>query len=162
MTQDDTSQTAMPVSALLLGAAGLIPFFGLAVWQGRVSDELLADRLILAYVFYAASILSFLGGIGWGLAMSEQDPMQRGLSFSISTLPSLVGWAAAFINVQNLAFSLGILSAAFILQGIWDYYLVQTQRAPRWFAKMRLGLTIAVIASMAIVWFTQADFSGLA
>jgi len=162
MMQDDTSQTAMPVSALLLGAAGLIPFFGLAVWQGRVSDELLADRLILAYVFYAASILSFLGGIGWGLAMSEQDPMQRGLSFSISTLPSLVGWAAAFINVQNLAFSLGILSAAFILQGIWDFYLVQTQRAPRWFAKMRLGLTIAVIASMAIVWFTQADFSGLA
>jgi hypothetical protein len=162
MTQSETSQSQLPVSALLLGSAGLIPFFGLAIWQGRVSDELLADRLILAYVFYAASILSFLGGIGWGLAMSEEDPMQRGLSFSISTVPSLVGWAAAFINVQNLAFSLGILGAAFVLQGFWDFYLVQTERAPRWFAPLRLGLTIAVIASMAILWFTQADFSGLA
>jgi hypothetical protein len=48
MTQSETSQSQLPVSALLLGAAGLIPFFGLAIWQGRVSDELLADRLILA------------------------------------------------------------------------------------------------------------------
>ena len=152
----------MPVSALLLGVAGLIPFFGLALWQGRVSDELLADRLILAYIFYAASILSFLGGIGWGLAISEQDPMQRGLSFSMSTLPSLVGWAAAFINVQNLAFSLAILGMGFVLQGIWDFYLVRNNRAPRWFGTLRMGLTLAVLASMTLLWFTQNDFSALA
>ena len=162
MTNAQSDTAKMPISALLLGAAGLIPFFGLAIWQSRVSDELLADRLILAYVFYAASILSFLGGIGWGLAMSETDPMQRGLSFSISTVPSLVGWAAAFINVQNLAFALGILAAAFVLQGFWDFYLVRNGRAPRWFASLRLGLTLAVLASMALLWFTQADVSTLA
>ena len=162
MNQTDTSNTNIPISALLLGLAGLIPFFGLAIWQGRVSDELLADRLILAYVFYAASILSFLGGIGWGLAMSEQDPMQRGLSLSISTVPSLVGWAAAFINVQNLAFALAILGAGFVLQGFWDFYLVRNGRAPRWFMSLRIGLTLAVLTSMALLWFTQSDFSSLA
>jgi hypothetical protein len=162
MTENETDTKTMPVSALLLGIGGLILFFGLAFGQGRVSDELLADRLILAYVFYAASILSFLGGIGWGLAMSESDPVQRGLSFGVSIIPSLVGWAAAFINVQNLAFSLGILGTGFVLQGAWDFYLVQTNRAPRWFAAMRLGLTLAVLASMALLWFTQADFSALA
>ncbi len=161
MTSIIPTSSKMPISALLLGLAGLIPFFGLAFWQGHVSDELLADRLILGYIFYAASILSFLGGIGWGLAMSEQDPMQRGLSFGISTVPSLVAWAAAFINVQNLAFTLAILGAAFVLQGIWDFYLVQSGRAPRWFAQLRMGLTLAVLASMTWLWLTQIDYSTL-
>jgi hypothetical protein len=162
MMDDKTDTKTIPVSALLLGVAGLIPFFGLAFWQGRVSDELLADRLILAYVFYAASILSFLGGIGWGLAMSESDPVQRGLSFGVSIIPSLVGWAAAFINVQNLAFSLAILGAGFVLQSAWDFYLVSNKRAPRWFSSLRIALTLAVLASMALLWITQADLSGLA
>jgi hypothetical protein len=158
---DSFKTDTMPASALLLGVGGLIPFFGLALWQGTSVDELLADRLTMAYVFYAASILSFLGGIGWGLAMSERDPLQRGLSFGVSIVPALIGWPAAFINVQNLGFSLGILAAAFVLQGAWDWHLVNRARAPRWFGTLRLGLTVAVIASMTLLWFTQTDFSAL-
>jgi hypothetical protein len=151
----------VPVSALMLGVAGLIPFFGLAIWQGVTGDELLAERLMMGFVFYAASILSFLGGVGWGLAMSETDPVQRGLAFGVSTVPSLIAWAAAFINVQNLAFTLTILGAAFLLQAAWDWHLTQTERAPTWFAKLRIGLTIAVICAIAIAWSLQPQASGV-
>ena len=151
----------IPISALLLGVAGLIPFFGLAVWQGMSADELLAERLMMGFIFYAASILSFLGGVGWGLAMNETDPVQRGLAFSVSTVPALIAWAAAFINVQNLGFALTILGAAFLLQSAWDWHLTQIGRAPRWFAKFRIGLTIAVLCAMALAWSLQPQLSGI-
>ena len=160
MTQTDQNPK-IPVSALILGLAGLIPFFGLAIWQSTTPDELLTERLIMAFVFYAASILSFLGGIGWGLGMSERDPVQRGLSLGISTVPSLIAWAAAFINVQNLGFALLILASAFLLQGAWDWHLTSNGRAPRWFGTLRMGLTLAVLSAMAIVWFTQAPAAGI-
>ncbi len=153
--------SGMPISALMLGVAGLIPFFGLAVWQGVTPDELLAERLMMGFVFYAASILSFLGGVGWGLAMSETDPVQRGLGFGVSTVPSLIAWAAAFINVQNLDFALTILGAAFLLQSAWDWHLTQIGRAPRWFATLRIGLTIAVISAIALAWSLQPQASGV-
>ena len=151
----------IPISALLLGIGGLIPFFGLAIWQGVAGDELLAERLMMGFVFYAASILSFLGGVGWGLAINETDPVQRGLGFSVSTVPSLIAWAAAFINVQNLAFALTILGAAFLLQSAWDWHLTQIGRAPRWFATLRIGLTVAVMLAMAIAWLLQPQLSGI-
>ena len=151
----------IPISPLLLGIGGLIPFFGLAIWQGVAGDELLAERLMMGFVFYAASILSFLGGVGWGLAMNETDPVQRGLAFSVSTVPSLIAWAAAFINVQNLAFALTILGAAFLLQSAWDWHLTQIGRAPRWFATLRIGLTVAVMLAIAIAWLLQPQLSGI-
>ncbi len=160
MTQTVQDQQ-IPTSALILGLAGLIPLLGLAIWQSITPDELLTERLIMAYVFYAASILSFLGGIGWGLGMSERDPVQRGLSLGISTVPSLIAWAAAFVNVQNLGFTLLVLASAFLLQGAWDWHLTTNGRAPRWFGILRMGLTVAVLSSMAIVWFTQAPAAGI-
>lgn len=158
---DSSQNKQIPISALMLGLAGLIPFFGLAIWQGVTPDELLSERLTMAYVFYAASILSFLGGIGWGLGMNEQDPVQRGLSLSLSTVPSLIAWAAAFINVQNLGFALIILGGAFVLQGFWDWHLTTIGRAPIWFRTLRVGLTLAVVSSMAILWLMLPPAAGI-
>ena len=163
MSDKDTGmaqELKIPPSALMLGLAGLIPFYGLAIWQGITPDELLSERLITAFVLYAACILSFLGGVGWGLAMSEPDQLQRGLNFGISTAPSLVGWAAAFINVQNLPFSLSILAMAFLLQGLWDWRLAASGRAPHWFGTLRIGLTIAVISALALAWMMRPELAG--
>ena len=86
--------------------------------------------------------------------------MQRGLAFGVSTVPSLIAWAAAFINVQNLAFALTILGAAFLLQSAWDWHITQIGRAPRWFARLRIGLTIAVICAIALAWSLQPPLAG--
>jgi hypothetical protein len=152
---------AIPVSALLLGVGGLIPFFGLTAVQIFAQDDMTRERAVTALIFYAASILSFLGGLGWGLAMRERDPMQRGLSFGVSIVPSLIAWAAAFVNVQNLAFSLGILGAAFLVQWAWDAHLVHSARAPRWFGALRLGLTLAVLLSLTATWLWRPALEGM-
>lgn len=159
---DETEYRApAPASALLLGVAGLIPFFGLSLGVGLVGDPVLAERMTLAFVFYAAAILSFLGGVGWGLAMNETDAAQRGLAFGISIVPALIAWAGAFINVQNLDFTLAIFAAAFFVQGGWDFHLMQTRRAPRWFGRLRLGLTVAVLISIAVAWMMQPTLAGV-
>ncbi|MDB5649018.1 MAG: rane protein [Hyphomicrobiales bacterium] len=151
----------IPVSALLLGLGGLIPFFGLTAVQIFAQDDVTRERAVTALVFYAATILSFLGGIGWGLAMRERDPVQRGLSFGVSIVPALIAWAAAFINVQNLSFSLGVLGAAFLVQWVWDAHLVRSERAPRWFGALRLGLTLAVLLALTATWLWRPALEGI-
>lgn len=155
------AEDRIPISALVLGLAGLIPFFGLAYWQIFTADDLARERAVMALIFYAASILSFLGGVGWGLAMRERDPLQRGLSLGISVVPSLVGWAVAFVNMQDLAFSLGALGAAFMVQGVWDAYLARSGRAPRWFGMLRVGLTLAVLAALTVTWLWRPALGAL-
>jgi hypothetical protein len=76
-------------------------------------------------------------------------------------VPSLIAWAAAFITVHNLAVALTILGAAFLLQSAWDWHLTQIGRAPRWFATLRIGLTVAVMLAMAIAWLLQPQLSGI-
>lgn len=162
MSNEPIGQSKIPISALLLGLGGLIPFVALPVWQILAVDDLMRERALAAFIFYAASILSFLGGIGWGVAMGERDPLHRGLAFGVSVVPALVAWAAAFVNVQYLGFSLGMLSIAFALQGAWDVHLSKSGRAPRWFASLRLGLTLVVLLALTVMWLWRPALSGSA
>ena len=95
----NTAASARRPSALAwaLGVAGLLPFAvgaaGLWLlppqWAGLAAAALLA---------YAAVIVSFLGGIHWGLAMATGQPRPGGLVWGVlpSLLACLVG-AAAFL-----------------------------------------------------------------
>lgn len=87
-----TSKSTPPLWALRLGYAGLIPFvLGAAlIW--------LVQRAALPYVMlalsaYAAVIISFLGGIHWGLAMREGSAAEA-FPFVWGVAPSLVAWVA--------------------------------------------------------------------
>ena len=161
MSEQKLGDSKIPVSALVLGAGGLIPFVALPIWQIFAIDEAVRERALMAFIFYAAAILSFLGGIGWGIAMRERDPMQRGLSFGVSVVPSLVAWAAALINVQHLAFTLGILAVAFVVQVVWDVTLSSSGRAPKWFGSLRIGLTLVVLLALTAMWLWRPALSGV-
>lgn len=79
-----------------LGFGGLIPFVGLAaaLWLVPPVDRALAGMALLGY---GATIVSFLGGIHWGLAMREglAQPMP---SLLWGVVPSLLGWAALLLG----------------------------------------------------------------
>ncbi len=83
-------RTSSP-AALILGAAGLIPFLGLSalVILGH-SLVGLAPRPLLAA--YGAVIASFLGGLRWGAAAAS--PEGGGRRLRRRGVPSLVAWAA--------------------------------------------------------------------
>lgn len=62
-------QQKAPLVANLLGAAGLIPFIGTAVGSYYMPEavHLISDLQSV----YGSIILSFMGGIHWGLAMVD-------------------------------------------------------------------------------------------
>ena len=84
-----------PRLAWVLGVAGLIPFVAGAALQGLSPPgwRMLAASALLTY---GAVIVSFLGGIHWGLAMRQAQPAAAQLAWGV--LPSLLGWLAIALD----------------------------------------------------------------
>lgn len=131
-------------TAKLLGYAGLIPFvvFSTGCWIALplVSD---ARQILIAY---AALILSFMGAIHWGIAMTYGDE-PRSKYFIASVIPALVAWPALLLP-EKLAFVILILG--FILLIGYDWYVNESQGLPYWYIAMRNNLTVVVIACLTV------------
>lgn len=143
------SLKGVPRSALVLGVAGLIPFAvgALAVTLSPDHRDL-AARLLLAY---GATILSFLGGVHWGLAMAagvrENVPGPPAVGrLALSVVPQLIAWSAFFW--PNPA------SGMFILViGIAATLLVEQRGAragliPDWYLRLRSFLSYGALACL--------------
>ncbi|WP_397535854.1 DUF3429 domain-containing protein [Roseateles sp.] len=80
--------------ALRLGYAGLLPFvFGaLLVWLLAGYDLDAHAFAALALSCYAAVVISFLGGIHWGLGFRQTETSAR--PFVWGVVPSLLAWVA--------------------------------------------------------------------
>jgi len=83
-----------PIAVRRLGHAGLLPFIvGAAlVW---LVDARAHPYAALALAAYAAVIVSFLGGIHWGIAFRSATPAPA--LFAWGVVPSLVAWVAALM-----------------------------------------------------------------
>lgn len=84
----------LPLSARCLGHAGLLPFVLGAALVWLVRDEA-HDFATQAMSAYAAVIVSFLGGIHWGLAFRHAEPPRALLVWGV--LPSLAAWVAVLM-----------------------------------------------------------------
>ncbi|WP_018260485.1 DUF3429 domain-containing protein [Methylobacterium sp. WSM2598] len=123
-----------PAGALVLGAAGLIPFLGLALLLllGRGEVAGLAVRPALAA--YAAVIASFLGGIRWGAASRGG----RQADYVVAVVPSLLAWAAL---AAPGPWDLRLLGALVLIWGAIDQDMPRRGLVPRWLGRLRLALS---------------------
>jgi len=87
--------TDLPVTARRLGAAGLLPFAAGALLVWLVRDEEAHGFVAQALSVYAALIVSFLGGIHWGLAFRHAEPPTPLLVWGV--VPALVVWPAVLM-----------------------------------------------------------------
>ncbi len=81
----------------LLGYGGLLPFIFLALLIPLSLDYRLL--FAIALVNYGAVILSFVGALNWGFAMTVRDMSaeQRRDQFIWSVIPALIAWIATFV-----------------------------------------------------------------
>lgn len=156
MTQH--ASVALPRTVAWLGYGGLLPFIALlpaslldphhgVVW----SDALYA---------YGAIILSFVGALHWGMAMSLPDlsERQRSLCFVWSVVPALVAWPA-FLFSPILAAPL--LVFGFVAHYLQDRRLARQAALPAWYLPLRLRLTsVAVICLLAGLLLPAVDVAG--
>lgn len=127
---------------MLLGLSGLIPF-GLGVilvasWRWASIDPETARLFLLAY---GAVILSFLGGVRWGLVAGRDRP--HFLVIGLSVVPSLAGLGIMFVPGS---FAYLLFAAAFAAQGAWDIRTSEEDGAASWYPRLRLLLTMVVVA----------------
>ncbi|MBM3114753.1 DUF3429 domain-containing protein [Jeongeupia naejangsanensis] len=134
----------IPLPALVLGIAGLLPFvfFAALGWSG---DPLTRGHALTTYFAYAASILSFLGGLHWALGLEpDLSNSERWLRMSWAVLPPLVAWAAVLAPWRV---GIWLMLAMYVAQYGADMLLNRADPShyPAWFMRLRFGLTVVVL-----------------
>lgn len=135
---------SIPRPAAWLGAAGLIPFIGLAtlVHLAEPAGAALAGR---ALGLYGALILSFMGGAQWGLAVAAGERRLR--PYAASVVPSLLAWVLlALPQTQGL---LGLALGLALLM-VYDLWTVRQGEAPAWYGRLRWRLTAVAALSLVV------------
>jgi hypothetical protein len=141
----------MPALVAWLGYGGLIPFVSLAIAGG----VLRADEVTPAMLAYGAVILSFVGALHWGFAMSVPDLESGGRSrlFVWSVVPALLAWVCLLVPAR--AGCLGLI-AGFVLHYGWDRRLPFLARLPAWYLPLRLRLTVVACLCLLLNEFWLA------
>lgn len=135
-----------PLSAFVLGWAGVIPFAALAIatvarWPLPVPAE-------FALRAYGVAILSFMGGVQWGLTMRAGDGSDEGWrGYAASVLPALLGWVALLIPSRP---GLVLLAIGFAALLAYDLRTVRQGYAPPWYGRLRWQLTSAVVVLLGV------------
>lgn len=143
-----------PRVPLILGYAGTLPFLCGALVTTFARD---ADKPAALTQVYGGSILSFLGGIHWGLALTQASTVKTlwiitapACDFAVSVIPSLVGVGAMLMPpVQGLP----ILAGSFA--GLWVYDRIRLStlaNVPRWYISLRAPMSIAAAGACFVSW----------
>ena len=143
----------MPPAARFLGYAGLLPQLAClaAAWFGP--PEWRWSALAIGWA-YAALILSFLGGLWWGLAAGSPDIGRRAPNWlwvasvtpSLLALGTYVPWV---FGAQWPGPSLIALGVAIVLSLLVDMRLVTVR--PVWWLSLRLPLSLGLGAATILL-----------
>ena len=130
-----------PAIVLFYGLAGLIPFLAAPVATLLAPD--FRWQFNEALLWWAAIILSFLGGARWGAAVQSAAPAP-GL-IGLAMLPSIFGWLVLLAPAKYRVAQLLALAAALALHLAWD---CGANCLPGWYGRLRLTLTAVAVAAL--------------
>ena len=144
---DRLSDEPPPSVALVWGWMGVVPLAACAIAALALTPETaaLASRVAIAY---GAIILTFIGGVHWGLAMKDIDASTQ--LYTVGIVPSIVALCA--VLAPPVA-GIPVLIAGFIALLGYDLWVVRRAFAPRWYARLRVPLTLSVVTCLAVVGF---------
>jgi hypothetical protein len=133
----------IPIIALLLGWAGVLPFAAF-VMSATLGQPGHAGAAMAALVGYGSIILSFMGGVLWGLQMSQSRSQA---AYVASIVPALTAAAAMVLQAP---FGIWLLLCGFAGLLAYDLPLSRSGGAPNWYPVLRWQLTTAVVALLAM------------
>lgn len=149
--------TRIPLPALVLGFAGVLPFlWGVAgiympelqQWSlTNIGPRLSNPSLQLTY---GTIILCFISGILWGFSATVEDVKLRTYGLILSCLPTI--WVLFMVGggVSSSAINLII---GFIAVLAIDFYYNYLGMNPKWWLQLRIILTILVVICLGITAF---------
>ena len=141
MTENDPDPIPRP--AFWLGTSGLVPFVVLTSALYALPDGN-NPVLVVWLSAYGAVVLSFVGGIHWGVAMVHQRMREsdRTVFMAWSVVPVLAGWASLLLPAKT---GLLLMASSFVVHYAADRQLAQRFALPAWYLRLRGGLTAVVV-----------------
>jgi hypothetical protein len=148
-----TDDARIPRPALLLGLAGLLPF----LWSATThlspalkgsAGQWLSPMFLGPYVglTYGTVILAFMSGVLWGFA-TKAEGREAAIAYTLSVIPAL--WV--FFMVSDASDTSAIfLAAGFVGLLLLDAMFSAWGLAPGWWLRLRVMLTVVVLACLAI------------
>ena len=140
----------MPIIAVLLSLLSLVPFiwFGLGAVTANADTAL---RSLVGLIDYAALILTFSGGVHWGLGLAPGAPHPT-IRFAVGVGSLIVAWAALFTAQLAGGFlALAILIVGYLLAIVTEYRAANVWLMPGWYMWLRWGISAVALVMMAIV-----------
>lgn len=149
----------LPPFAIILGLAGLLPFVLCSLGALSLASDG-STRSLLALVAYGATILAFLGGVHWGLALdgsgAPSERVQRA-RFGLGVVPSLMGWVAMLVTFIGLPTTgLIVLTAGFVATTAVEAHAARRGLMPQRYMWLRWGLSIVVVVCLVSVILIRA------
>jgi hypothetical protein len=141
----------IPPTALVLSLAGLLPFLwgvatmlspALSVAALAVVPPMLVGEPVLH--LYGLVILCFMSGVLWGFA-ARAEGRAAAQGFALSVIPAL--WALFTAAGPGAAVNLG---AGFVAVLMLDALFWAQGLAPRWWLRLRVPMTAAVLGCLSI------------
>lgn len=141
----------IPPAPLVLTLAGLLPFLGGAGAVIRLSDDIARQAAAgLILIAYAAVILSFLGGVRWGVEMASNATRPRWSVLAGSVVGALAGWGLVLQPVLGGGTGTPFVPMAGLLALHWAWDLSARATLPPWYDGLRTVATAgAVVALLA-------------
>jgi len=136
----------IPRPALLLGWAGVIPF-ALLTAASVLDMHLWSLDPAMALGAYGACILSFMGGAQWGVLLPQEEGHAPFFRYLASVLPALLAFLCLLI--PSTSGLIGLI-VGFLALLAYDLSAVRQGLAPRWYASLRIQLTLAVVVLLGI------------
>ena len=136
MTVDE--QVRVETMGMRLGYLGLIPFV-LGAVTALLSQELVS-LAFQAFILYSLAILSFMGGVHWGLALITGT--RQSTRLLISVVPVVAAWICLIALPAPL--TLAVLGGGFIAQWFIDRPILAELPIPSWYLEMRPRLAYVV------------------
>ena len=142
----------LPRIVAWLGYGGLLPFAALAI--AAVGASFLGQDphwWNAALVAYGVVILSFVGALHWGFAMTQLGltDRQRASAFVWSVVPALVAWLALLSLLGAPSIAAAVLVTGFLAHYWRDVRLARAANLPAWYLPMRLRLTTVACLCLA-------------
>jgi hypothetical protein len=148
-----TDDTRIPRYALLLGLAGLLPFLWSAATHlfpalSTAAAQIMSPMFLggVVGITYGTVILSFMSGVLWGFA-TKTEGREAAVAYTLSVIPAL--WAFFMVTDASEASRI-FLAAGFVGLLLLDAMFQAWGLAPRWWLRLRVMLTVVVLACLAI------------
>ena len=132
-----------------LGFSGLVPFVLLTFACWIVHPDWLG-YFIKGQLYYGIAILSFLGGLHWGVALMSRDrpvgEIRQALLWGVT--PTIIAWC----SMINMGVGFLVQIVGFVVAYQFDKRLYLRYALPEWFLVLRFRLTCVVVTALVLTF----------